>query len=101
MEFLGRFSEGFGFVPLRILSSSELKPSQFSTRITRCGVLSLKKNLERNRRKMAGWIGYPVNSITIAVLGASGEKISCIQPYRLLGGNNNLISVVTVLRMRR
>jgi len=34
-----------------------LKPIQSFTRITRCGVLSLKKNLERNNRSSLGDIG--------------------------------------------
>src|SRR5215208_3059423 len=65
MEFFGRFWEGgFKSIPERILSSSVLNCIQFSTRITRCGVLSLKKNLYRNSRSNAGEIGYPLNSIT-------------------------------------
>ena len=57
-ESLERFwAGGFGSIPERILSSSELKRIQSLTRITKWGVLSLKKNLERNNRNSVGETG--------------------------------------------
>src|SRR6476620_11554480 len=85
IEFFDRFCEGgFGSIPERIVSSSELKRIQSCTRITKWGVLSLKKNLERNNRNKTGEMGYPFKSMTSAVLLASGEKISRTQPDMLL-----------------
>src|SRR6266542_6259610 len=88
IEFFGRFCVGgLRSIPVRKLSSSELKRIQSFTRITRCGVLSLKKNLDKNICNNAGEIGYPLSSITSAVLLASGAKISSTQPDILLRGN--------------
>lgn len=58
--------------PVRALSNSELNCIQLSTRITKCGVLSLKKKGERKNIKAVREIGYPVNSITMAVIFAKG-----------------------------
>ena len=100
-ESLGRFcGGGLGSIPERMLSSSELKRIQSLTRITKCGVLSLKKNLEKNNRKRAGEMGYPVNSITTAVLFASGEKISCTQPDMLFIEKRYRISDEVVFLIR-
>jgi len=91
---------GFMSIPERILSNSELKRIQSLTRITKCGVLSLKKNRERNTRNRTGEMGYPVNSMTTAVLFASGEKISCTHPDMLLSEKRYRISVAVVFWMR-
>jgi hypothetical protein len=91
---------GFGSIPERILSNSELKRIQSFTRITKCGVLSLKKNLERNSRNKTGEIGYPFSSMMTAVLFASGEKMSRTQPDMLLYEKRCRISVAVVFLMR-
>ena len=87
-------------MPERILSSSELKRIQSFTRITMCGVLSLKKNLDRNSRNKPGEIGYPFNSMMTAVLFASGEKMSRTQPDMLLYEKIYRISVAVVFMIR-
>src|SRR5574342_522835 len=52
---LGRLSEpGACGSPKRMLSNSVVNFSQSFTRMTRCGVLSLKKNLERKSRRNIG-----------------------------------------------
>ena len=75
-------------VPVRILSSSELKRIQSLTTITKCGVVSLKKSGERNNRKTDCDMGWPFNSITSAVILESGWTISACHFEMLWGGNN-------------
>src|SRR5688500_3469344 len=74
--------------PVRALSSSELNCIQLSTRITRCGVLSLKKSGDRKNNSTVRDMGYPVNSMTTAVIFAMGSMISARQFETLLGGKS-------------
>src|SRR6188474_2440100 len=82
MEFLGcrPGRGGYGSPPARMLSSSFVNFIQSFTKMTRWGVLSLKKNLERNIRKITGEIGKLFSSMITAVWLASGAKISRTQP---------------------
>src|SRR5689334_893249 len=74
--------------PTRLLSNSELKRIQSSTRITRCGVLSLKNNGDRKNFKAVGEMGKPYRSTTTAVILAIGSTTLFVQLDALLGGKS-------------
>ena len=86
-RFLGVAVRGV-VVLARILSSSVLKRIQSFTRITKCGVLSLKKSGERNNLKDDCDIGKAFSSSTITVIFAIGSIISACHLETLFGGKS-------------
>ena len=70
----------------RRLSSSVLKPIQSRTRITMCGVRSLKKKGERKSLSVEAGRGSAFMSMTTAVRLKSGSRMSRFSPCRLAGG---------------